>query len=508
VLDPGEECDDGNIVSGDGCSGLCTSEIGQCERCGLCGNGIFNLCDERECKNLGPCDFQDNWIVNQCVPKAVCFPPPSPTPGSSSAASQTSAGSAGSPQSSSQSLGSSMSPPTSSEESSDVAGSRSSASSSSSPPSEEFFSSAGALIDPFLCSNSALDPNEQCDDGNTVSGDGCSSECQLETGRALVCGDGILTANEQCDDRNVRNGDGCSAGCLTEPTLIVSEPLSSAPSPAPSRSFSSSPISAAAPPSPALVAGFCGNSILDIGEECEDGGTADDNGCSSHCTFRVGYLPNVGDGIIDTGEECDDGNVRDEDGCNAQGLLENGSCGDGKVELLLGEQCERAMHDTALPYECGSDCRFLSPFCGNGRLDAGEQCDDGTRNSSRLADHCRENCSTFRCGDSVLDAAELCDDGNRLPGDGCDRYCRLETRVASRVVDFLTGGEPLGGELPLQGGASTAAESAPAPVPPSVAAALRQISTGHPAAGQTGPAALAVLAAGAAAGYAYVRRKR
>eukprot|EP00005_Dracoamoeba_jomungandri_P010196 CAMPEP_0174268468 /NCGR_PEP_ID=MMETSP0439-20130205/37590_1 /TAXON_ID=0 /ORGANISM="Stereomyxa ramosa, Strain Chinc5" /LENGTH=688 /DNA_ID=CAMNT_0015356665 /DNA_START=63 /DNA_END=2129 /DNA_ORIENTATION=+ len=32
----------------------------------------------------------------------------------------------------------------------------------------------------LLCGNGVLDASEQCDDGNTVSGDGCSSSCQLE----------------------------------------------------------------------------------------------------------------------------------------------------------------------------------------------------------------------------------------------------------------------------------------------------------------------------------------
>src|ERR1700690_2640154 len=32
----------------------------------------------------------------------------------------------------------------------------------------------------LTCGNGKLDPNEQCDDGNTVGGDGCSSTCQWE----------------------------------------------------------------------------------------------------------------------------------------------------------------------------------------------------------------------------------------------------------------------------------------------------------------------------------------
>ncbi len=33
----------------------------------------------------------------------------------------------------------------------------------------------------ILCGNGVLDPTEQCDDGNNVSGDGCSASCRLET---------------------------------------------------------------------------------------------------------------------------------------------------------------------------------------------------------------------------------------------------------------------------------------------------------------------------------------
>jgi cysteine-rich repeat protein len=39
-----------------------------------------------------------------------------------------------------------------------------------------------ATIDVGLCGNGWLDPGEECDDGNTVSGDGCSASCQVEPG--------------------------------------------------------------------------------------------------------------------------------------------------------------------------------------------------------------------------------------------------------------------------------------------------------------------------------------
>lgn len=54
---------------------------------------------------------------------------------------------------------------------------------------------------------------EQCDDGNTVSGDGCSGvNCQIETG----CGDGVSVSPDECDDHNTVDGDGCSSTCTVE----------------------------------------------------------------------------------------------------------------------------------------------------------------------------------------------------------------------------------------------------------------------------------------------------
>lgn len=39
---------------------------------------------------------------------------------------------------------------------------------------------SGGGVAPVLCGNGIVQPPEQCDDGNTVSGDGCSSFCTLE----------------------------------------------------------------------------------------------------------------------------------------------------------------------------------------------------------------------------------------------------------------------------------------------------------------------------------------
>jgi cysteine-rich repeat protein len=127
---------------------------------------------------------------------------------------------------------------------------------------------------------------------------------------------------------------------------------------------------------PSCEAAVCGDGELGAGEACDDGNTADGDGCRSDCTMEI-----CGDGLLDGGEQCDDGNTVDGDGCAA-------------------------------------DCKVES--CGDGVLDAGEDCDDGNIVDG---DGCRGDCTEELCGDGILDPGEQCDDGNLVGGDGCDADC-------------------------------------------------------------------------------------
>lgn len=86
------------------------------------------------------------------------------------------------------------------------------------------------------------------------------------------------------------------------------------------------------------------------------------------------------------------------------------------------------------PFDVASGCAVES-CCGNGRLDRGEECDDGNRESgdgcSLLCEiECpwRDDCAPVslrgaRCGDYLVGAGEVCDDGNTSPFDGCGPDC-------------------------------------------------------------------------------------
>jgi len=67
-----------------------------------------------------------------------------------------------------------------------------------------------------------------------------------------------------------------------------------------------------------------------------------------------------------------------------------------------------------------------TPFCGNGRLDQQESCDDGSRNSDTRADACRSDCQKAHCGDAVVDRGEACDLGasnSDTTADACRTDC-------------------------------------------------------------------------------------
>ncbi len=171
------------------------------------------------------------------------------------------------------------------------------------------------------CGSGVLTSNKVCDDGNTVSGDGCSSDCKtVETGYicrvpgkpcSTRCGDGILKGFETCDDGNTNSGDGCSATCKIEPGFdCAGSPSTCNPT-------------------------VCGNGKKEAGETCDDGNTLPYDGCSSNCqsepkcgtdTSAVGACKSTcGDGILWRGiEDCDDGNVADGDGCSHDCKIEAG----------------------------------------------------------------------------------------------------------------------------------------------------------------------------------------
>jgi len=300
-----------------------------------------------------------------------------------------------------------------------------------------------------VCGNGEVSSDEQCDDGNTVDGDGCSSTCKLESDalfqctvspdrkekticKPRVCGDGVITDDEQCDDGNLVDGDGCSSKCVIEKFYRCLEYNGK------SVCFHQ-----------CVKGDGYHNEQCDGAEteECDDGNLIDGDGCSSNCTVEPGYAcednseglsschPVVcGDGKRECDEKCDDGNTDNGDGCSY----------DCKIEA--GYKC----------YENNkkSTCRS---YCGDGMKSANEECDDGNfvggdgcsptckieHGYSCFVDYLDEKCKQgscisqcfATCGDGIVAQEEECDDGNSFQGDGCYN-CKLESE------DWRCKGEP------------------------------------------------------------------
>jgi len=82
---------------------------------------------------------------------------------------------------------------------------------------------AGKPCHKTVCGDGNKEGGESCDDGNTIPGDGCTVDCKAEPvctgtdGCTSPCGDGLKLPDEECDDGNQRSGDGCSSDCKLEP---------------------------------------------------------------------------------------------------------------------------------------------------------------------------------------------------------------------------------------------------------------------------------------------------
>ncbi|MBZ0115676.1 MAG: hypothetical protein K8H88_01685 [Sandaracinaceae bacterium] len=84
-------------------------------------------------------------------------------------------------------------------------------------------------------------------------------------------------------------------------------------------------------------------------------------------------------------------------------------------------------------------------LCGNGRLDVGEECDDG---NTMAGDDCDANCDREGyCGDNTQDDGEVCDDGNLRSGDGCRADCQSDETCGNGILDPQPNPDTPGGEV-------------------------------------------------------------
>jgi cysteine-rich repeat protein len=155
----------------------------------------------------------------------------------------------------------------------------------------------------------------------------------------------------------------------------------------------------------------CGDGVLAGTEECDDGNTIPDDGCSDLC-----LLPMCGDGLVQAGEDCDDANDEDDDSCIA---CITARCGDGVVQADV-ETCDDGAENGDYGL-CGDFCED-EERCGDGVINGPEGCDDGNEIDD---DACSNECVPITCGDGIIQEPETCDDDNSVDTDECTNKCQV-----------------------------------------------------------------------------------
>ena len=138
------------------------------------------------------------------------------------------------------------------------------------------------------------------------------------------------------------------------------------------------------------------------------GGASSDDGDTLTTFGETGS----GDGDGDPGDGDGDGDPGDGDGDGEPSM-----CGDGVVQA--GEECDLG-DSNAETGQCTPSC--LIATCGDGFVYEGfEDCDDGNPVNT---DACLDTCVAASCGDGfVQEGVEACDDGNSDNTDACNQMC-------------------------------------------------------------------------------------
>ncbi|KAF4659197.1 hypothetical protein FOZ61_004908, partial [Perkinsus olseni] len=268
--------------------------------------------------------------------------------------------------------------------------------------------------------------DEDCDMGILNGRMGCSDECRVLSGWrcdaggcASLCGDGIRVEGEACD-LGVLNGlpsSGCSNNCSI------------------SRGYECSRDNLCQP--------LCGNGVVYVDEECDDGGRVDGDGCDHDCVVEPWYACFQLE------------NSRGPSICNYQPVrvhCQTDCSADWAISLFSWRAVMTAVKatkntttfvvhladtvkDAIVTWSPGvvAACLVLNTtgerFCpgdsplvisSSVSLRVGKDAHDEFQSGWGFEVAKRE------CGDGRRHFEEACDDGNSLSGDGCDAACRVE----------------------------------------------------------------------------------
>ncbi|HVV83099.1 MAG TPA: DUF4215 domain-containing protein, partial [Kofleriaceae bacterium] len=308
----------------------------------------------------------------------------------------------------------------------------------------------------YICGDGQLDPGEDCDDGNLDVDMVCDDHCHFTCGNGVlnplvgeVCDPGIAAGMPgacptDCDDQqacttDVLSGSGCLATCEHSPITAAVAGDGCCPAGASSLTDADCPVA-------------CGNGIVEAGERCDTAIPAGMAGaCVTDCNdgFTCTTDTLVGGGTcaaVCTNTQVVD--AQDGDGCCPPGATpatDNDclpGCGNGQVDQ--GETCDTGI--AAGPGKCPAVCTDGMVCTSDHIINAGTctaACSFSPINAPMNGDGCcpaganslNDSDCLPRCGNGLLEAGEQCDDGNLVNGDACTNACTLQP-TAFRMSDL------------------------------------------------------------------------
>ena len=285
------------------------------------------------------------------------------------------------------------------------------------------------------------EPSEQCDEPNGVGGDQPNESCYQC--KLNVCGDGFLDTQEpgieECDDGNTQAGDGCT-NCKIDPTLCDAMGLTVT----------------VGLDFPVQTVGDLAGATLDLGYPAfvniPGSGTdssvrsrvmsllpsgfsfhVNDQDTSLH-TETAGAFVSISPGpLFEAQFDCPSGTPARVADFSCAMQLTDRTPAPLSPELAKLVHCVVTLGGGLAPTTTTTitttsttiggpttSTSTLPSTCGNGMTEGTEECDDGNTNSN---DGCTNFCTI--CGNSNVTAPETCDDGNNLLDDNCPEDCQI-----------------------------------------------------------------------------------
>ena len=387
----------------------------------------------------------------------------------------------------------------------------------------------------FKCGDGIRTGTEQCDDGNQTNTDACTNAC-----RNARCGDGFLQGTEQCDDGNTINTDACTNQCrfpTSSSSSLSSVSSSRSSSVASSASSLSTSRSSSATSQSSSVASNASSSVgLTPPPPPPNSSSAAALRSSSSRSLFLFPLPSssVQSAILLA-------QASSSRRSSVAAILPASASAASFASKALATIPASSTPSTLLTVASSDSPEIIAfePPPPVSEQPGGATPSRGTSFSEPIIvavppseipsqPSTQENADqvlglfvdlgvertaappvtsaptpTQVCGDGYKEGSESCDDGNTDPGDGCGETCRKEGAAGTAAPDSTgqyADALPFG-QTPLYDLAGDVVSGRRGSV-------LSRPTSYPPQTTDSGPAAVAVMAGGAAAGFSWMRRRR